>query len=210
MRSVTLLGDSILDNAPYTGQGRDTTTHLGHLLGAGWQVARLAQDGATMADLPAQLARLVARPDWAILSIGGNDAVAHLDLLERSVSDAAEVLDELLRIGEEFATRYRAALGTVRGIADHLVLCTIYEPPLEPPDLARIARAPLALLNDWIIRAGVAHEAAILELRSVCTEPEDFVQQIEPSARGAEKIARAIAALLGHGPPLRSANVLAV
>lgn len=210
MRSVVLLGDSILDNAPYTGPGRDTTTHLGRLLGPGWQVTRLAQDGATMADLPLQLARLIARPDWAILSIGGNDAVAHLGLFDRSVRHATEVLEELLLIGEDFAIRYRAALGTVRGVADHLVLCTIYEPPLEPPRLARLARVPLALLNDWIIRIGAAHDAAILDLRSVCTHPEDFVQQIEPSARGAEKIARAIAALLGHGPPLRSGNVLAV
>jgi lysophospholipase L1-like esterase len=196
MRSVALLGDSILDNAPYTGPGRDTTTHLGRLLGPGWQVVRVAQDGATMADLPLQLARLDSRPDWAILSIGGNDAIAHLGLFDRSVRHATEVLEELLRIGDDFATRYRAALETVRGVADHLVLCTIYEPPLEPPPLARLARAPLALLNDWIIRIGAAHDAAILDLRSVCTDPEG--------------IARAIAALLGHGPPLRSGNVLAI
>ena len=37
----------------------------------------------------------------------------------------------------------------------------------------------------------------VLELRSVCTEDDDYVLEIEPSARGADKIARAIAAVQG-------------
>lgn len=55
---------------------------------------------------------------------------------------------------------------------------------------------PLALLNETIIRTGARLGLDVLELRSVCTEPSDFVMQIEPSPQGAAKIAKAIAALL--------------
>jgi hypothetical protein len=67
----------------------------------------------------------------------------------------------------------------------------------------------LALLNDRILRTGARLGLDVLELRSVCTEPGDFVQQIEPSAQGAAKIARAIAALVQGGTSLRSGRVFA-
>lgn len=49
-RTMVLLGDSILDNAPYTGKAPDTTHHLQNALGPSWTVQRLAQDGVTIAD----------------------------------------------------------------------------------------------------------------------------------------------------------------
>ena len=65
---------------------------------------------------------------------------------------------------------------------------------LQPAPLARLARAPIAVCNDRIIVAGARRGLDVIDLRAVCTDDEDFTLQIEPSARGAEKIARAIAA----------------
>lgn len=81
MQSLCLLGDSILDNAPYTRPAPDTTAHLQQLL-TGWSVERRARDGARMSGVEAQLRGLTARPTVAVLSIGGNDAVEHVGLLE--------------------------------------------------------------------------------------------------------------------------------
>lgn len=78
-------------------------------------------------------------------------------------------------------------------MTDRLVVCTIYEPPLENPELARLAQVPLAIFNDRIIRIASRLGVDVLDLRSVCTEPDDFVLEIEPSAEGARKIAGAIA-----------------
>jgi lysophospholipase L1-like esterase len=206
-RSVVLLGDSILDNDPYTRPAPDTTAHLRRLLGPEWSVRRLARDGATMSDLRHQLGELETRPAQAVLSIGGNDVATHIGLLERRSTSAGEVLGELLGIADDFDRRYEDVARTVAERADRTLLCTIYEVELEPRRFARLARVPLAVINDRILRIGARLGLDVLELRSVCTEPADFVSQIEPSPLGAAKIARAIAAVLQGGMSLRSGRV---
>lgn len=199
MQSLCLLGDSILDNAPYTRPAPDTTAHLQQLL-TGWSVERRARDGARMSGVEAQLRGLTARPTVAVLSIGGNDAVEHVGLLERRGTTAAQLLDELIRIADDFETEYEPVARAVRERAERTVLCTIYEVQLEPASYARLAKAPLGVLNDRIVRVASRLSVEVLDLRSVCTDKSDFVLQIEPSAEGAQKIARAIANVaIGEG-----------
>ena len=195
-QTLLLLGDSILDNAPYTHPEPDTTAHLARLLASQWSVERLAQDGAIMRSLPAQLALLDYRPDLAVLSIGGNDLTPHVGIIERPATSAAEVLAELLAIADGFHLQYEVAARSVMERTARTVLCTIYEVPLQPPMAGTLARVPLGLVNDRILRIGAELGLEVLELRRVCTEKEDFVLEIEPSAQGAEKIARAIAEIL--------------
>lgn len=59
---------------------------------------------------------------------------------------------------------------------------------------------PLSLLTERIIRTAGRHALEILDLRTICTRPEDFVQEIEPSARGARKLAEALGRAV-QGPP---------
>lgn len=196
VRSLVLLGDSILDNGPYTYPEPDTTAHLQRLLAPDWTVQRWAQDGAIMQHLPSQLALLDGQPDVAVLSIGGNDLTPYIGLIERRADSNAEVLAELLAIADGFSLQYEAAARSVAERAARTVLCTIYEVKLEPPIVGHLARVPLGLINDRIQWIGARLGLEVLELRSVCTEEEDFVLQIEPSPQGAEKIARAIAGIL--------------
>jgi lysophospholipase L1-like esterase len=195
-QTLVLLGDSILDNHPYTRPAPDTTAHLQRLL-TGWSIRRVAIDGSRMRDIEPQLRALQERPSLAVLSVGGNDAIEHVDVLDRRASSSAEVLRELLAIADRFAQEYEAVARAVRDRVERTVLCTIYEVQLEPAPYAALARVPLALLNDRIVRTAAAIGADVLELRSVCTEPADFVRQIEPSPQGAAKIARAIAEVAG-------------
>lgn len=208
MPSLVLLGDSILDNASYTGSEPDTTSLLRELL-PGWSVTLAASDGATMADVPGQLRGLRERASLAVLSVGGNDVLRHAGLLDMQVSHSAEVLADLLAIADDFEQQYRAVARLLRPHAERVVLCTIYEVMLEPARYAQLARVPLAVLNDRIIRTATALACDVLELRSVCTAADDFVLQIEPSARGAAKIARAIAGLVAGAPALASARLFA-
>lgn len=191
-RTLALLGDSILDNEPYATPEPDTTAHLTELL-PDWSVSRVAQDGAVMSSIAYQLREIRGKPDVAVLSVGGNDAIEHLGLLDMRATGSSEVIGRLLEVADDFARRYETVARSVAGRAARTILCTIYEVPLEPARFADLARVPLALLNDRIIRIAAASGLDVLELRSVCTEPSDFVLQIEPSGRGAAKIASAIA-----------------
>jgi len=192
-RRVVLLGDSILDNLSYTAPEPDTTAHLRRLLGTDWQVVLLASDGAVMSDMSMQLQELDAA-DVGILSIGGNDATRFIGELTRPAQNAADTIARLLAITDEFAARYQEVVRRVAGRVDRLVLCTIYEVRLRPAPLDQLARVPIALLCDRIIATGRALGLEVIDLRAVCTEDEDFVLEIEPSPRGARRIAEAIAA----------------
>jgi hypothetical protein len=204
---LILLGDSILDNSPYTAPEPDTAAHLRRLLGEAWTVELGARDGAVMDDVPSQLRRAADAAATAVLSVGGNDVLPHVELLTRPATDAAALFGELLAIADAFGRRYEQVARETADRFGRTVLCTIYEAPLEPARFARLARAPLAVLNDRIIRTAVRLGLEILELRELCTEPGDFVLQIEPSPAGAQKIAEAIARLVGGDGAGRRATI---
>jgi len=203
---LALLGDSILDNSPYVAPEPDTAAHLQRSLGSAWVVDLLARDGATLADLQFQIGEL-RQPDMAVLSIGGNDAMDHIELLEQRATTTTDLLDRLQTLAEEFGASYKRVLETIRSRAQRLVVCTIYEPPLTDPGTARLSRVPLTLLNDQIVRAATALRLDVLDLRTVCTLTSDFVREIEPSPAGARKIAAAIEALVRADTPQSGARI---
>jgi lysophospholipase L1-like esterase len=206
--NVVLLGDSILDNRPYTAPEPDTAAHLRARLGEGWSVDLVARDGATMRDMPRQLELAPGRSATAVLSIGGNDLIEHVGLLTRPPSaGAASVLEEILAIADDFGGRYEDIARAVAARFERTVLCTIYEVQLEPPNMARLARVPLGVMNDRIIRTAARLGLDVLELREVCTAPSDFVLQIEPSPSGAARIAAAIAAVLRPKSSIRTGRI---
>jgi lysophospholipase L1-like esterase len=210
MQRVALLGDSILDNSAYTSPEPDTTECLQRGLGPGWTVDLLARDGSTMADLRFQLSHLSATPDAAVLSIGGNDAVDHIGILDQRASGSAEVLAQLAGIAEDFRDKYRKILTDLKPRVRRLIVCTIYEPPLTDALTAGLAKVPLTLLNDQIIQEALRAQIDVLDLRTVCTETSDFVMEIEPSPLGARKIAAAIQAVLLDGLPRPPISLFAV
>ena len=59
------------------------------------------------------------------------------------------------------------------------------------------------MFNDRITRAAFARDLPVIDLRLICDQDEDYANPIEPSVRGGEKIAAAIAGLMvepGGGP----------
>jgi hypothetical protein len=193
---VVLLGDSIFDNAAYVRGGPDVVTHLAGLLPPDWRATLAAVDGAVIADVPAQLARLPGDATHLVVSAGGNDALRHADLLDRPAASSAQVLGWLADASAAFEARYRRMLAALLARGVPLTACTIYNGNLGPP-ADRLAAVALAVFNDAILRTAAEHRVPTLELRHVCTEPADYANPIEPSVQGGAKIARAIARALG-------------
>jgi lysophospholipase L1-like esterase len=192
---VVLLGDSIFDNAAYVGGGPDVVTQLRATLPPGGRATLLAVDGALIADAARQLSKLPEDTTHVVLSVGGNDALGHVDLLTRRARAGGEVLEWFDRAVEPFETRYRELHRTLRErcpAAAVRIACTIYNGNLDP-SLQAAARAALRMFNDAITRVSRELGATVLELRDVCTEPAHYANPIEPSVRGGDRIARAIA-----------------
>ena len=199
MTHVVLLGDSIFDNAAYTGGAPDVVGQLRRRLPQGSKATLGALDGGMIGDIGGQLQRLPADATHLVLSVGGNDAMDHIDFLGAPAGSTAEALLGLAEIAAGFERRYHAMLNEVLARDLPTAICTIYYPRFPDPTMQAIAVTALSVFNDCIVRAALVHRLPLLDLRFVCTEEGDYADPIEPSARGGEKISRAIAEMLQRG-----------
>jgi len=196
-KHIVLLGDSIFDNQAYTAREPDVVTHLSQQLPTPWQATLRAVDGgATTNQLTAQCSHFPSDASHVVVSIGGNDAIMNSDLLSTPVTSTA---DSLLLFSERvslFESQYRAALGRVQALGLPITVCTIYN-GCFPPDEAELARVALMTFNDVILRVAFDNQFTVIDLRSVCDDPTDYANSIEPSGSGGRKIAKAIMRAVG-------------
>ncbi|HEX8242230.1 MAG TPA: SGNH/GDSL hydrolase family protein [Longimicrobium sp.] len=191
-RSVVLLGDSILDNAAYTGGGPHVAAQVQAALPPGWRCVLAAVDGATTAGVPRQMRDVPGDAAVLVLSAGGNDLLMHVNVLDEPATGSAQVLARLADLADAFEADYRAMLREVLAPGLPLALCTVYNGSFPDPRMARLAATAMAVFDDRILRVGLEHGLPVIELRAVCSRPEDYANPIEPSSVGGEKIARAI------------------
>ena len=192
MPHIVLLGDSILDNGAYVGRGQAAIDHLRRLLPSGWQATLLAVDGSITTGVERQLARLPAGATHLVISVGGNDALGYMDILQEDAESAAEVIGRLADIQDQFAERYAAMLEGVLTRGLPAALCTIYNPNFPDDTLQRLATTAASVFNDVFLGAAFAHGLPVLDLRLIFDEAADYANAIEPSSQGGQKIARTI------------------
>jgi hypothetical protein len=190
--TVVLLGDSIFDNAAYTRGGPHVGAQLQDALPDGWRAVLAAVDGAVTGSVQSQLRNVPNDATHLAVSAGGNDALGHTSLLSDPASSSPQVLGRLATIAADFEARYRAMLREVLALRLPTVLCTIYNGNMEDELTQRLAQTGLTVFNDVILRVAFEHGLPVIDLRAVCSEPEDYANPIEPSSHGGEKIARAI------------------
>lgn len=198
MGHVVLLGDSIFDNAAYVRGRPDVVRQVRGKLPTTWDASLLAVDGAVTREVLRQLARLPKDATHLVVSAGGNDALAASFVLGQSVGTVAEALSILEVAQSRFADDYEEVAQAVAATGLPAAFCTIYDTPPSSPD-QRIVRTALALFNDVITRATFARHAGLIDLRLICDSDEDYANPIEPSERGGDKIASAIAAWAAEG-----------
>jgi GDSL-like lipase/acylhydrolase family protein len=196
MKHVVLLGDSIFDNKRYVGEEPDVIDQLKADLPPGWTASLNAVDGSTTFDIAGQLKRLPPDATHLVVSVGGNDALKHKDLLDEKASSVAEVLDKLGKIRAEFKADYRATLDHLLAVKLPAAVCTIYEARYQNPDTHRIAATGLSVFNDIITREAFGRGLPLIDLRLIVTKDDDYANDVEPSSKGGAKIARAIADLV--------------
>lgn len=196
MNHVVLLGDSIFDNATYSGAGRDVCSTLKNHLSADWKVTLLAVDGSTTVDISAQIKQIPVDTSHIVISAGGNDALGVMGLLDARVKTMTEALSMVATVIDGFRERYQTMLKAVLDRGHSTALSSIYYPRIPEPALQKVAVTALTFFNDVIISEAVQHGLPILDLRFICNEDADFANPIEPSAAGSAKIATAIQHLL--------------
>jgi hypothetical protein len=210
MPHLVLLGDSVIDNGAYTGDGPAVIAQVQQALRPGWTATLRAVDGSTTADIGAQLDNLPGDTTHLLLSVGGNDALARADLLDTPVNDSGEALMLVAAATAGFEQAYRAVVQACLACGAALVVCTIYHGNFPDEDFRQRAAVALGAFNDVIIRTAIAHALPVLDLRAICSSPDDYANPIEPSSTGGAKIAAAIVRAVADTPrPARGALLLA-
>jgi hypothetical protein len=209
MNHVVLLGDSIFDNAAYVAGGPDVVKQLRSLLPSGWRATLGAVDGSVTSGVERQLGRLPPDASHLVVSAGGNDALGYASILEARAQSVAEAVDRLASVRERFGQDYEGMLDRVMERRLSTAVCTIYDTRIPQPRWRLVVTA-LSMFNDCITRAAFARDLPVIDLRLLCDQDEDYANPIEPSVRGGEKIAAAIAGLLVKPPADRSRSVVIV
>ena len=198
MGHIILLGDSIFDNGVYVPGEPDVVKQLCAVLPSGWKASLLAVDGAVTRSVASQLTRVPDDATHLVISVGGNDALGESHVLGSPARMVGEAVMMLADAQERFARSYSEMLERVLALGLPTALCTIYDTPSTAPN-HRIIRTALALFNDIITRAAFGNGLPLVDLRLICNEDEDYANPIEPSSKGGEKMARAIAGLIAGG-----------
>jgi hypothetical protein len=196
MAHIVLLGDSIFDNAAYTLGGPDVISQVRECLPQGWKASLLAVDGSTTDDVSKQLNRLPTDATHLVLSVGGNDALMQGGLFDIAVDRVAKSVNALADVSQDFEKKYGRAVAACMQPKLPLSLCTIYNGCLPDRAFQRLASTALMVFNDVILRVGIEFGLTMIDLRFVCSLPEDYANPIEPSSIGGAKIARCIVSLV--------------
>ena len=192
MPHLILLGDSIFDNSSYTCGGPDVVSQVRERLPNGWRASLLAVDGSTTEDVAEQTDHLPDDATHLVLSVGGNDALMKSAVLDTPASSTAQVVGFIADIALEFESKYRSAVRACQRIQLPLTVCTIYNGCFPDPEYQRLVSTALMVFNDTILRVAIENGLPVIDLRSICVNPEDYANPIEPSSVGGAKIARAI------------------
>jgi hypothetical protein len=208
MKHIVLLGDSIFDNGPYVAGGPDVVRQLRQYLPAGWRATLKAVDGSVTSGVQRQLHQLPADASHLVVSVGGNDALGYASVLDEGARSIAEAVNRLADVRERFQQDYTTMLDGVQRRGLPTAVCTIYDARFPDPRRQRLVVTALSLFNDCITRAAFARGLPLIDLRLICDRDEDYANPIEPSVRGGEKIAAAIASLVAeHGYPSSRSEV---
>ena len=208
MPHLVLVGDSIFDNAAYTGGGPDVVSQVRKMLPTGWTASLSAVDGAATGDVAEQVDRLPTETTHLVLSVGGNNALMEASVLDLPASSTAQAVGFLADVALEFEKDYRSAVGACLRPGLPLTICTIYNGCFPDPQYQRIVSTALMVFNDVILRVGIERRLAVIDLRAVCANPEDYANPIEPSSVGGEKIARVVVALVTGSNPYDQATLV--
>ncbi len=206
MATVLICGDSTLDNGPYVeAGGRPFFDHLEEALAGAYRVDFRALDGAVIGDVTTgQLPRPEdeAAYDALVVSVGGNDALRHAELLQgREARPLMETALMLRGLQEPFRADYRRMLEAARGLAPRILAFVTYRgcfslDPHAPAGFEEAGNTLLSLFTDVQAEEARRCGADVLDLRTLFTDPALYANPIEPNDAGGRTIATAVAGWL--------------
>jgi lysophospholipase L1-like esterase len=177
-KTIILLGDSVLNNNSYVEKGKTVNDLLEQKIDKNKTIVPLARNNSTINKVYHQLERvnrdLNDESTTVFLSVGGNDI---LKMREKNIDDTFDKYNTLV---DAITTKLPNA---------KLVLFNVYYPPNKSNYHSEIKKWNTNLDLEYKRNNKNIH---ILNLAKLLKDPSDFVDDIEPSITGGEKIVNKI------------------
>lgn len=190
-KNIVMIGDSVFDNGAYVDiDGKDLTTsaHAAQAMPS-HNVTCLAVDGAVTRDVASQLGAVYQTDPQFVVSVGGNDALGHVNILAGPVDfmQLADIQDVFADDYANMIDRLIAQSKTYRP-----AVCTIYKPRFQDHRVNEAASVALSIYNDTICEIAMERHLSIIDLRQCMTHNAHYANAIEPSHNGGMAIAHKI------------------
>jgi len=128
----------------------------------------------------------------AIIFIEGNHAIEQSGLLRDPDDACGHTLEQLSRAADEFERTLARLIHAAQSARVVIMVCTMFAPNYKDPKQQRIAAAALAVFNDRVTKRAAEARAALIDLRLICNEADDYDKPTQLSQGGLQKAANVI------------------
>ena len=128
----------------------------------------------------------------AIIFIEGNHAIEQSGLLRIPADACGQTLEQLALAADEFERTLARLIHAAQSARVVIMVCTMFAPNYKDPQQQRVAGAALAVFNDRVTKRAAAARAALIDLRLICNEADDYDKPTQLSQGGLQKAANVI------------------
>ena len=189
-RHIVLLGDVLLD--AYISIDKTPGKFEEALLpgtGDQWKITVVSADEVERAG---PLLALPKGATHALIFIEGNHAIEQSGLLDAQPGAPGQTLGQLSLAADEFERKLQKLIEVAQAARLEIMVCSMFQPSHKDPVRQRTACAALAIFNDRVTKRVAEARAALIDLRLICNERDDYDKPTQLSKSGLQKAANVV------------------
>jgi len=190
LRHVVLLGDALLD--AYKSIDKTPGRFEDALLPGTRDQWKISVVSAAEIERAGPALVLPQDATHAIIFIEGNYAIEQSGLLRSGPAAVAQTLQQLALAADEFERTLERLIHVAKASRLVIMVCTMFQPNYKDPVRQRTASAALAVFNDRVTKRATEARVAVIDLRLICNEPDDYDKPTQLSKSGLQKAANVI------------------
>ncbi len=189
-RHVVLLGDALLE--AYSSIDKSPGRFEEDLLPGSrdqWQISVVS---AAEVERARSRSVLPKGATHAIIFIEGNHAIEQSGLLQNPADASGPTLERLSLAADEFERTLAQLIHAAQSAHLTIMVCTMFAPNYKDALRQRMACAALAVFNDRVTKRAAEARVAVIDLRLICSDAEDYDAPTRLSKFGLQKAANVI------------------
>lgn len=128
----------------------------------------------------------------ALIFIEGNHAIEQSGLLDADAEAFGQTLEQLSLAADEFERTLDRLIHVAQAARLVIMVCTMFHPHYKDASRQRAACAALAVFNDRVTKRVAEARLALIDLRIICSEDDDYDKPTQLSKSGLQKAANVI------------------